>query len=338
MTDTTKKPLKRVKETFNIFDDGRNHNPAPQKFLLSALQRMVADPKTHERIKLNEAVGYYGHKIRQLTKLRPDEQEIVNVKGKPVLVDVVPAVRTASLEIDDEGNVTHEQEFLDNDLGKAALSLYEQGSGGFSLALDGSLGRGGAPSVAKSFSGFDFVMQPNFIPKTRASMLLSSMADENNDQAIISSLLDKGFEQEEAENLLSSLASNQVEDDQSLNELIISHLSAEKDAAIGDKEAAIGEKVALIEQNDARSALLSSVLDDCPFLISDEQKSALINMSSEDDVKTAQALLSSMAKTDMSLLPHSQGKQTVKEDNQNIEKVEYPSFDNKDGFSFQGGR
>lgn len=279
------KPLKRVKEQFSILDDGRSHNPAPQKFLLSALQRVLRSPETKERVELNEATGFYGHNIRQLTKMRPNETEVIEVKGKPLLVNVVPAVRTVSVDIDDDGLVTHEQEFLDNELGRAALALYEQGTGGFSWAMSGSDGKG-APSITRSFSGFDYVLQPNFLPKNRENMLLSSIDDDGKEK-LLSCLVETGLEPDAAEQLLSSLIDD---DDQGvdMNELILSHLASERDDAIKQVDEAN-----LADEN--RKMLLSSVIDNAPFEINADQKQALLGMASKDDAEAATSLFSSLA-------------------------------------------
>ena len=77
--------LATVTETFNIFNDGRKHNTAPQRYVLSATQNLASNSKTRERIALGEAVGFYGHTVREKTKkLKPNEKEWIIVDGKSI--------------------------------------------------------------------------------------------------------------------------------------------------------------------------------------------------------------------------------------------------------------
>jgi len=292
-----------VKETFNIFDDGRQYNPAPQKFLLSALSDVLHSGLTKERIKLKEAIGYFGHSLRQLTgKIRPNEVEMIEQNGKVAAVNMVPAIRTKSCSVDNQGNVTHEQEFLDTDEGRAAYSVYKSGSGGFSWAMSGSNAHHTTQgSVTKSFSGFDFVMQPNFIPKQRHTMLLSSMAD--NTDMLLSSMVNDGIEKDRAEQLLSHFQTSQPEYD--INDLLLSSLVSEK-------------------QN--REQLLSSVIDQSPFLINERQRAALIRCSNDSDVDVLNTLFSSMQNTDLSHLPVHADNSTQVHDKKQTAKIDYPKF------------
>ena len=162
-----------VTETFNIFNDGRRHNPAPQSFQLSALQQTLRSSETKERIRLKEAIGYFGHRPRELSgKIDPGEMEVVQVDGKAVVLQIEPVVRTIDVDVDDDGKVTHTQEFLPTDMGRKCYERYKAGHGGFSWAMAGS-NPGNGPAIARAFKGFDYVRQPNFIPLQRQQMLLS---------------------------------------------------------------------------------------------------------------------------------------------------------------------
>ena len=279
------KVLKTVEETFNIFNDGRKFNPAPQKFMLSALTSVLNSPMTKERIALNEAIGYYGHRFRELTgKIRPTEVEMIEQNGKMVAVNIVPAVRTRSVSVDGRGNVTHKQEFLDTESGRAALSTYDSGSGGFSWALSGSDGHnteGG--SVANSFSGFDLVHQPNFIPLHRQSQLLSSLRQVGNEgnEMLLSSMIEQGVNAENAAAMLNSFQAGGEES--GLDSIILSNL---------------------IEEKLNREQLLSSVIEKSPFLINEKQRGALLNCKTADDVAVLNHLFSAMQNTNTSHLPN----------------------------------
>lgn len=277
----------RVKETFNIFKDGRAHNPAPQSFQLDALKALANAGETKERIKLGEAIGYWGHRIRELTgKIKPTEFEVIMVDGKPVPIQVEPLLRTVSFEVDDSGNVTHEQEFANTELGRKAYALYMQGFGGFSWAMSGRDGRGSSASIATMLAGFDYVDQPNFIPLSRQGMLLSSM--KLGGDKLLSSLNDV-TSQTDAAALVSMLSKSPESDAVAFNDLIVS---------------------SLIQKESARQDRLSAALDKLPFLLTDDQKAAFVRQE-EGDVKTIVQLLSSMQSTDLNQFPHNQAALTV---------------------------
>ena len=295
------KVLKKVKETFDIFNDGRKHNPAPQKWVLSALKNVISNSHTKERISLNEAEGFYGHTIRERSgKINPSEMELIEQNGKLVAVNVIPAIRTVSLSIDDYGNVTHEQEFLDTDPGRAALSAYEAGSGGFSWAFSGGDGIGGRE--AKAFSAFDYVRQPNFIPKHRQQALFSSVSNEKSNQLLISSMVNSGIEKELASSMVAQY-SQSCGDDQVIENLLLSEL---------------------LDREEKREKLLVSAIEQSPFFISESQKKALLRCN-DDDVEELNLLFSAMQNTDLSHLPLNEVK--PKEERQFSTAYSYPSFE-----------
>lgn len=349
------KVLKRVKETFNIHDDGRKHNPAPQSYLLASLKSVFNSSETKERIKLNEANGFYGHSIRQLTnKIDPSETEIISVDGKDVKVDVVPAVRTVSLDIDDAGNVTHEQEFLDNDMGRTALKLYEQGTGGFSWAMSGAKGMGKVKSVAKKFFGFDFVLQPNFLAKDRQQTLFASMTEDDT-QALLASLESQGVSNERAQELMSLIANEDAQEND-LQEIIVAHLitdneqltdslqsstekfekqlndiQAEVSANDEKHQALLASKDKSLEDANAKrqqqNEMLLSALDNSPFLINDEQKQAILNIDEEGNLAIVENLFASMSQTSLDHLPHDKKTTTVEESASSGVIPEYANLD-----------
>lgn len=306
------KVLKLVKETFNIFNDGRRYNPAPQKFLLSALADVLSSSATRERIQLNEAIGYFGHRIRELTgKMRPSEVEMIEQGGKLAAVNVIPAIRTKSVVVDKAGNVTHEQEFLDTDTGRAALSCYESGSGGFSWAMSGSNGHNTEQgSVARSFSGFDFVNQPNFIPLHRQSQLLSNMG-ESADTMLLSAMGTNGVDKDTANTLLNAFNAGGIDAGaDEINSLLLS---------------------SLVAKQEQREQLLSSVIDNSVFFISERQRTALLNCNA-GDAEVLNGLFSAMKNTDTQHLPIDVSKQeqaSVGTIASNQHVMSYPNFENK---------
>jgi hypothetical protein len=78
--------------------------------------------------------------------------------GKPITLK--PAIRTTFLEADNNGNLTHQTEFLDTQEGKDAYDLYQNKVGGFSAAM--TTVPKGVTEIPVSFYGFDYVLEPNF--------------------------------------------------------------------------------------------------------------------------------------------------------------------------------
>ncbi|WP_070964796.1 hypothetical protein [Vibrio sonorensis] len=281
--------LASVTETFNVFNDGRQFNTAPQSYVLSALKKLASCAKTQERIKLGEAIGFYGHTIREETKkLKPREKEWIVVDGKAVEVRVEPAIRCTHFECDEVGNVTHTEEFLDTDDGKAALAAYKAKNGGFSWALGGTDGTGkGFASVARELAGFDYVFNPNFIPTDRRDVLLASQQD-NDNALLLASVVEAGVEQEKAEQLV-SLYANPDFKEASIDGLILAEM-IEKNESLQKAQA-------------QREMLLAQVFDECPYILSDEQKHSLIHMSTQHDAEIAASIFASMGEDNFAELP-----------------------------------
>lgn len=266
-----------VTETFNIFNDGRRHNPAPQSFQLSALQQTLRSSETKERIRLKEAIGFFGHRPRELSgKIDPGEMEVVQVDGKAVVLQIEPVVRTLEVDVDDAGNVTHTQEFLPTEMGSKCYELYNAHHGGFSWAMSGN-NPGTGPAIARSFKGFDYVRQPNFIPLHRQQMLLSSVQGGDMLLSSMSRIFGDASQQ-----LLSSFSRGDNQDAEAYSEMLLSAMMQEQQ---------------LVRSN------LETMLDKLPFFVTADQRQAMLSMKTPDDVQVVVQLLSSMHKTDLSALP-----------------------------------
>lgn len=291
------KVLATVTETFNIFNDGRQHtNPAPQSYILKSVQSVAADLKTVERIKLREAVGYFSHRARELSKkLMPSEKEIIEQDGKTVVMDVLPAINCIHFSCDDQGNVTHTEEFLDNDEGRKAYDLYKSGIGGFSWALGGSNGTGkGFSSVAKRFAGFDYVYNPNFIPTARQDAILASVQEDVNE--LIMASVQEGQELPERIVEQGKMFLADVSEESFVSDLMLASVMEEN-------ESLTEENQKLAAQENERQTLLASVLEKSPFFVTDEQKQAFINPTTEGAAETLENLFASMNDTDFSQFP-----------------------------------
>ena len=103
--------------------------------------------------------GYYGHELRGRFGMNPPDVWVNPDTGESIRLE--PAIRTIKLSADNDGNVTHQEEFLDTDNGKYSERLYANNAGGFSSAVMRKMGNAGKYDVT-GFHGFDYVRQPNY--------------------------------------------------------------------------------------------------------------------------------------------------------------------------------
>ncbi len=156
--------------TFNIKERGRLHtgqsrdNVDYQQWI-----DMLNSPATQEMIKTGSSLGYYGHQIRILWGLNPPETVPVGDK----LLTISPAVRTIELSADQDGNVTHRQEFLETPEGEMAMRQYKARVGGFSQANDFKTVNGIV--MPTEYCGSDYVLQPNYVTNIGDGALLDSV-------------------------------------------------------------------------------------------------------------------------------------------------------------------
>lgn len=139
------------KITYNVRDRGRKHLGQDRNLDTSALARLINGPAVQERVRKGDMLGYYGHWPRIKFGMDPAEGGVVD----GISVAVPPALRMVEVQADNEGNITHRIEFLDNDEGQIAEKLYRSKVGGFSTAID--VKPGTLPMVPIGFYGADFV-------------------------------------------------------------------------------------------------------------------------------------------------------------------------------------
>ena len=157
--------------TFNLKDRGRKHtgqdrtNVDYKKWI-----DLINSPATQEMIATGSMLGYYGHQIRIAWGLNPPETVLVGDK----LITISPAIRTISLSSDEDGNVTHREEFLETPEGEFALAQYRAKVGGFSAAHDYNTINGVV--IPTEVCGMDYVLQPNYATNIGDGQLLDSVA------------------------------------------------------------------------------------------------------------------------------------------------------------------
>jgi len=162
------KPIK-----YNLNDRGRVLTGKDRSNVdVQAMINKINSPYIQEQVDSGTLNGFCGHQIRQRHGMIPPES--AEVDGKIILLE--PSHRTVYLKADDDGTVTHKQEFYENDAGEHVLRQYKAKIGGFSTAVnyfvDGPILR---PNV---FGGFDYVFAPNFTENASIGLFDSAMGEE----------------------------------------------------------------------------------------------------------------------------------------------------------------
>ncbi|MFM0608633.1 hypothetical protein PQR05_29305 [Paraburkholderia sediminicola] len=148
---------KTGKITYNVHARGRSKSVGcDRRFDLRVLAALVNGEEVQERVKNRDLKGFYGHVVRMKYGFQPPEMVVED--GKPIYIE--PAVVTTHLSADDEGNITHDTEFLDTVPGEMAERLHNSRHGGFSSAIFAK--PRGPVDVPLIFSGFDYVYEPNY--------------------------------------------------------------------------------------------------------------------------------------------------------------------------------
>ncbi|MCK4090678.1 hypothetical protein [Acinetobacter radioresistens] len=171
------------KITYNLHERGRKHSGKDRSNVdVQGMINKINSPYIQEQIESGTFNGFCGHQIRQLYGMVPPES--VEIDGKIILLE--PAIRTVYMSATPEGEVTHQQEFYQNQTGEHVLRQYEAKIGGFSTAvnyiIDGMVLR---PNV---FGGMDYVFSPNFLDN--ASIGLFDSAEGTEAMPLIKSMLE----------------------------------------------------------------------------------------------------------------------------------------------------
>lgn len=155
MSNTSRKT---AKITYSVKERGYQFNGANRDDVdIPSLVKLINSPKTQELVQSGNILGYYGHQVRELYGLNPPET--VYIDGKQILIE--PALKTIYLKADDDGTITHQQEFLTTDSGEQAYRLYKSNAGGFSTAIYAPYNSYGKRE-AQAFYGADIVFTPNY--------------------------------------------------------------------------------------------------------------------------------------------------------------------------------
>ena len=207
------KSLETISCTFNIFDRGREYTGVERGYMLENFKAAIEHPFTQERIQLREAVGYLGHGIREVTKkLMPGETDVaVMDDGQSMLVKAIPGCVMTNLSMDEKGTVTHTQEILENDEGRAILGLHKSRVGGFSIAASSAVKKVANTLIDRVY-GFDYVTNPNFADNR--GYVMDSATGQAGESMILDSMTSCGLTEELAKKRLRSWYRSAAEADQ----------------------------------------------------------------------------------------------------------------------------
>ncbi|MDX5979566.1 hypothetical protein [Vreelandella alkaliphila] len=184
---------------FNIFDYGRKVTGNFRRYEVDNVRQVLESAATRERIKLREATGYFGHGRRQITgKLDLSEVETVQTPSGPIVIENIPACVTKAISIDDDGNVSHTQDILTTDPGKAVQALMQSQVGGFSWATGGRDGQRNSPTRLNSYHGMDYVMTPGYSSNRSYQILESAQQIDDERDQIFEAMRSCGLSEEKA--------------------------------------------------------------------------------------------------------------------------------------------
>lgn len=141
---------------YNINETGRTFTGTARKVDVDAMMRLVNGPAVQEAVSKGDIVGYVGHQYRE--KFGLDTPETVIVDGKTVYLE--PTCKTIYIKSLPNGDLEHEQEFLDTAAGRVGQRLWESGAYGFSSVFHAP--DEGGFRTPKNYFGMDVVRGPNF--------------------------------------------------------------------------------------------------------------------------------------------------------------------------------
>ncbi|WP_270818335.1 hypothetical protein [Aeromonas sp. Y318-3] len=292
-----------VEDSFDLKNEGRAGGNR-RRYIIHAVKAMFQSPVTQEALKLGEAYGYFGHTIREMTgKMRPREMEVVTIDGKPVQIQVVPSNRTLAVDVDENGIVNHKQEILDTPPGRIVQAMWNDKVGGWSWATSGSNDPafGARP---RSFFGFDYVKQPNFVPLDRQQAMMESATGERVIELLVSSGVSNGDAVPLFEGWAGLSESYAATRDVDMDIMMMEGLLIEE----RNRSLVLSRDLDLAKQEredlgKRREQALMEALDTAPMVFTKDQREAFLRLSTPEDAKVVKMMLESLANMDVESLP-----------------------------------
>lgn len=298
---------------YNLFHEGRKYTGNHRNYILENARGIAESEATKEKIKLREALGYYGHGRRVLAK-KMDLTEVEAVKlpdGGTAIISNVPSNVTTAFTVADDGTVTHSQEILDTETGKIVSGLHKSRVGGFSWACPGSDGGRNGATRLSGFSGFDYVLNPGFA--LNRGYVLESAADGESgvtpDQ-ILESVAAAVGDDDRAEKLLRGWQADahframELEDQleqAALYESALLEKLTGKEKDLADLDNRIRAAVQAQEDEKAKlRGMVDFIVESCPFFIPEDVQHAMFEANFD---RARQVFESARATVDLNQLP-----------------------------------
>ncbi|MBQ7617716.1 MAG: hypothetical protein IJS50_02465 [Desulfovibrio sp.] len=291
--------------SFSLLNEGRKYTGNHRRYVIENAREVCYAAPTREKVRLREALGYYGHGRRILSgKMDLGEVDVITLPdGSQAMVSNVPSNVTTKFEIDKNGLVTHAQEILESETGRIVSGLNASRVGGFSWACPGEDGGRTSATKLTGFSGFDYVLNPGFsanrgyvLESAKGDLILESVA------AIVGD--DKKAEQLVAGWRLGSQARiSELEDRIFESEAQYVKVLDEKKGLQEKLTDAVMESAKLKDERDKSKLILENTLkflaEDLPFFIPEDVQHAML----EGDFKRAHLLFESAKHLDYGSLP-----------------------------------
>ena len=282
--------MRRVETAINIHKEGRSgHNG--RRYVQHSVRAMIDSAATQEGLRLGELFGYFGHTARTLSgKMKPDEQEVVMVNGKPVVMQNVPSNRLVAISLDDDGTLHH--------TGNLVCAMIDSNAGGWSWAVTGP--RNSAGDHPQTMYGFDYVAQPNFIPLVRQGAMLDSVGEEvitrlGMDRDGYSAMLDSWAQASEARHIEEASLYDIMMLDGMLIEERNSSALLKRDLEAAREEAR--------QAAQTRQEAMMDALENYPVMLTKEQRRAIASMATPEDALIFRQFLDSLSRSDLGSLP-----------------------------------
>lgn len=279
-------PTKTIECTFNILDNGRTYTGQQRNYVLDNVRNTLSLPHVQERLANKGAFGYFGHGIRRIAGMNPEEKTVVQTKnGGSMIVDAIPSNLCTAVDLDDQGNLTHVEEIMDNDEGKKALGLHNSKAGGFSWACNG--GKKSSNTILNDFFGFDYVKNPLFTGNR--GYVLDDASDEY--QGLFDSLVQTGLSEQVATQTLLDFQADAIQEAEAYKEqleaavygaVVLDGVQSELATTKQEVQAKISKINELEDTIAGERALRQSVLDSAASTfgvggISDELKERVLD-------------------------------------------------------------